>query len=444
MKTIPKRPADPPRKRWVHKRTLAIVFCLVVIPWILIAGPGTRSGGGGTTGLNVTTRWHGWPFVQLESTHANVYGDWVNGKFIYGQMPPGLDLDELVRNWVDDRPVDWELPSFQLDLRVGEKGKWLDEGFWSEASNWPSWKPGWHLKFRPWGLICNLMIVLLIAAIVAIPFEYKIRRSRKLLRVSLKEVFAATAIVAIALGWGVREHSRSAADEQLLKKLESLETAEDLMFGFEGKLRFSLLFSQLLDHGKFPWGASRLFRRYEEGNVRIMLDNWVSPKSIASLARTLSGSRFSVELDVIEYDETDEEILEELDNLKVESLSIEFDCYDWVYQKIGEENAALSWNAAKELAALKVDLKVKLLHLKELEIELSADLDQGDQLKPFCGLPALQTVEIRGLSETGAKYLLKTHTQWPSVMEVEFASEVSDELRTKLQQVFSLDTTAHE
>jgi len=226
-----KASSDSPAKKFrLHKRTIAAIFCVVLLPWVLIAVPATVTGGGGTTGLNINHSVHGWPWVHLESTEYDVYGNWVNKKFIPGQMPAGLDLVESSRNAAAGFTKD--KPSVQWNLRL-EPDDWQAEdisgqaGYWSEPTVWPAWEDKTHLTPRYVGLLLNMIVVALLAGLVAAFCEYRIRHHQRLLKFSLAKMLIAVAVCVVAMGWFTNALRENAAQVRLDDAIQALESASN-------------------------------------------------------------------------------------------------------------------------------------------------------------------------------------------------------------------------
>lgn len=434
------RENSPRRKRWVHKRTLAVAFCVVVIPWILVAVPGEQYGGGGTSGITVTNRQHGWPFVHLSSTHVEIYDVEIYGN--WGQLPPDIDANEIAANYSQHSffAPDTNLNnSPQLNLRLHRNNPWWEDqpGFWSEGSNWPSWRYGWHLEFRPWGILCNFLFVGFVMVMVAIAVEFRIRRWGKLFRYSLKTTLVMVVIVAALLAYVISEHSKSAHEERHLQALKKLETDEIIYLHVEYQSRFPLLFSQLLNHGNFPWGNSMMFRQTRECLVSLHLDDSNTPEQVSQITKTLADSNTLVSVDMSHVEnDTFARMLDELGKTNIHRLDIRFECYEWVYKKIGARFHDLDWEQAVKMADLKFETKNRFQHLESLILELDSALKHPEILQHFCDLPALQKVRIYDLSESGARYILQTRTRWPKNSIFDFAEDVSDDLKSRLQQAF--------
>ena len=97
-------PAEPIPKRRIHRRTLAIVFCFVILPWFLVAIPGKRSNALETAGSENVAYMHGWPFLHLVRTEAIVNWTRVNGEYVADRLPSQLELNELAQKSVPDQP----------------------------------------------------------------------------------------------------------------------------------------------------------------------------------------------------------------------------------------------------------------------------------------------------------------------------------------------------
>ena len=421
------------RKHRIHKRTLAVVFCLAIIPWILVSVPGEVIGGGGTSGLDITQRQHGWPFVHLHSARVEIYGNWM-------QNLPKPVVDEFIAGSLQGTFLDSDCnKSLQLNLYIHRASYWFDDhsGFWLEPSNWPAWNPNWKLSFRPLGLLCNFLFVGFVVTIVGIPVEIRIRRQGRLFKFSLKTTLAIVVIAAMLLAFGVSEHSKSSREEQNLQALEKLEAEEICFVDYvEYQSRFPLLFSHLLNNGKFPWGDSMMFRKISKCSISLYDVNLKSSEQISGLAPLLANSNVFVLMDVYIENDSSTRMLDVLSESRIVELNIHFDCCDWVYQKIGPANEHLDWDQAVKLADLKFETKNRFRHLESLSLIFDSGLNQKEVLKHFRDSPALNRVRIYQLSEVGASYILQTRSRWPKTSVFECADEVSKELKLKLKKAF--------
>ena len=191
------------KKRWIHKRTIAVVLCVVILPWVLIAMPGTLDTGDNVSGRNIYHLVHGWPFVHLEITHHLKAGNLEEGRYRLSRLPWGTDATKTAKEaaalFTKGRSP------FQLNLRVEKdpyRAHWLGKvSFWSDVSNWPALKTGVHLTPRYFGMLLNLLCLALLAAMVAALCERRIRRHGRLLKYSLAILLIGIALIAATCAW---------------------------------------------------------------------------------------------------------------------------------------------------------------------------------------------------------------------------------------------------
>jgi hypothetical protein len=415
--------------RWVHKRTLMVVAFFVILPWMLIAIPGTHRGGGGSTGLNVIRQTHGWPFVHLDTTRVEVWGN---------SVPPNLDLDQLAREWATEsiRDVD----AVQLDLRFEREDMFEDSvsesGFWSDSFNWPFPETGLHLTPRYLGLFLNLLFVAVNSGLLGATCEYRIRRYHRLTRFSVRTLMIFMTLIGLVLAWLVQEYSDATAEANLNHSLSQFDDDGKLFVSFEYETRCPQVVAQLLNYGKHPWGSIRMLSRIKSGNVYISLDDELKPDAANEITKLAIESGYAITLDVRDFNTERQTTLCAFDGAKVVNLSIDFGVFDWVYQMIDDQEYETDWEEAVRLANLKLDLKINLPHLERLTLKLDTTIDQVDQLKPFLGMASLEG-NIINLSNEGAEFILKTKSQWPENTGFEFLDDVSEELRANLKSEFN-------
>ncbi|MFK7769577.1 MAG: hypothetical protein AB8B55_20365 [Mariniblastus sp.] len=430
------------KKRRVHKRTLAIVFCFVIVPWILIAIPGTPSGGSGTTGMNVSYTRHGWPFVHFRTTHVDVYGTWVNGKFTLGPPPPGTDLDKLAQKFAIQREL-LNPNDLELDLRFyrdsGASGWGKQTGFWTEGRFWPIFEKGRYFSPVYLSIFLNLSLVISAALVLAAFVELRIRKHRRLAIFSLKTLLIGTTAFAFVIAWNVREYRESKKTAKLIQSLANYEDDNGIeLYCFtHEETRFPLVVSQLLNHGKHVWGVTPFFFHTKTGEVELSLDKHLDPEKFSQVKKDVIDSGFEIFLDVCDFDVQRKNMLQQFSGANLTTLVIDFDSTDWVYQAIGDLEETPVWEEAKKLANLKLDLQLDLPNLRVLELELDSTLDQVDQLRVFVGSPLLEDVRISNLSKEGAEFILKTRDKWPKAMDLNFRDGVPEELQEQFETEFA-------
>ena len=443
-------------KRRVHKRTLAIVFCFVILPWILVAVPGVEAlrWRGGIPGHRGVFYTHGWPFQHLVRQEAIVDGTSVNGKFILGQIPPQLELDKLARESV------YEQPSLKLNLRLrkvenfGSRDQWLPfpsksmayppwptvksdgTGFWTAPFKWFKSGTGHYWEIKPLGLICNLIILALVTLLVGWIAERKLARQGRIFKFSIRALLLATAFVAIGISWLVQEFSRFQKHHQQFDYFSSETTFTSpyyntLHVDAKFKSRFSLVVSQLLNHGELPFVDPKFFVALDSQDpgtlfICLFFDEEMDLQRIQEIAQLAAENPFSVKLKIKGYGRQIEKSLVDFENVRLMELDIQFHTPDSVD----------SFGDREDYTGDRVDITAGFPHLKRLTLHLDTTLDQEPQLKSFRGLNSLEEVKLVDLSQSGVDYMLKTTEAWPRKIEFEFKPNVSEASKELLWQHF--------
>ena len=464
-------PAEPIPKRRIHKRTLAIVFCFVILPWFLVAIPGKRSNALETAGSENVAYMHGWPFLHLVRTEAIVNKTRVNGEYVADRLPSQLELNELAQKSVPDQP------SLKLNLRFGKTevftGKTIYAnvygndffgpswptvesgitGFWTEPFEWTQPDSGRYWEVQKLGLVCNLMFLALTILLAGWFVERKLARQRRMLKLSIGSLLLATTLVAIG-SWIVREYSLYQKQRQQINYLvpegrldparlsPGSNMSQPNFINANFKSRFAEIVSQLLNHGCLPFVDSGFFVALDGQNPGILTihlyDKSLNPSKLAQAA---AESPFSVNLKVMNYGRYSEKSLEDFEDVNLTDLYISFNFLAWIHSVYGDE---LKEMQARQLAGKRIftpaDMRVNIMadfpHLQRLSLGLCPTLDQESQLKSFCELESLEEVKLTGLSVKGIDFMLKTKEQWPRKVEFEFEDDVSDESKELLWQYF--------
>ena len=439
-----------PNKRWrIHRRTIAVVFCVVLLPWILIAIPGTVISSAGSSYSGSSHVVYGWPFVHLESARYSASGDWVNGKFVLGRRPKDSDLAleaaKSAAGYSEGRS--WVEPNLRLGRRDFAVG-WLGEiGYWSELANWPAPEAGTHFTPRYIGLVLNLIAVVLLAGVVVGLCEYRIRHRHRLLRYSLASLLIVMALFGIAITRILRTHQEIALQSGLNDALEAVcgqPNSPVNSFYVDYSDRFPLIVSQLFNHGKHPWGTIPMFRKIKSGNIVIYLNVDVDSQKLASINELAIATQYALHLSVANFSPQRQRMLETLGGGNIETLDLNLDSYVWLNEKFGNEQFDGQWEDFRKQAGFKVNLDFDMSRLKEVRLYLDGTMSQKEQLKPFVGLPALRSASISQLSTEGAEFVWETRTKWPKSMEFpvfsdSFFDESCDELQEKLESEFEWD-----
>ena len=327
------RPAKKGRR--VHKRTIAVVLCVVIFPWVLIAIPGTLDTGGQVSGWNIYHLLHGWPFVHLESTHYQNVGNSEEGRYRLSRLP--WDMDKATSAKEAAAIFTKGQSPAQLNLRLEKeryRPHWIGKvGFWSEGSSWPALKTGVHFTPRYVGVLLNLFCLALLVSIVAALCERRIRRHERLLKYSLANLFIGTALIAVACAWIARMHLDHAAQARVDDQLQTISSEkfkdnnELYYFSKSHESRFPLIISQLLNHGKHSWGAVPFFRQVKSGHVMVRISKESDLDRLKRIASLVSPNEYSVELDLNNFNSKTQKMLNALDGANLVSLSLSFGDY---------------------------------------------------------------------------------------------------------------------
>ena len=457
-------------KRRVHKRTLAIVFCFVILPWILVAVPGEEflRWGGGIPGRSGVCYTHGWPFQHLVRNEAIVDGAWVNRTYIHGQIPPQLELDKLARESLRDQPSlklnlkfrkvenfdsrdDWGPVVWDYKSKFNSRPQWPTAksdgtGFWTAPFKWFKSGTGHYWEIQPLGLVCNLIILALATLFVGWIVERKLARQGRIFKFSLRALLLATAFVAIGISWLVQEFSRFQKHHQQVDYFSSERTFTSSFYNSlhvdaKYKSRFPLVVSQLLNHGELPFVDSKFFVALDSqdpGTLYICLffDQEMDLQKIQEIAQLAAESPFSVQLYIKGYGRQIEKSLVDFKNVSLMELDIQFHTPDGVDSFGDHEKYTGDYSKDLEFSGDRVNITADFPHLKRLTLSLSTTLDQASQLKSFRGLNSLEEAKLVSLSQPGVDFLLKTKEEWPRKIEFEFTPNVSEASKELLWQHF--------
>ena len=419
------------RKR-IHKRTLAMVFCFLILPWVLVAIPGES----GTkkfiaTGLSSQSFVHGWPFVHLDRTEAIVTG-----------LPGQTQELNLAINSSPNQSA------FRLDLRFDQEHVWRTgsppslgpKGFWTDPINWPCWGTGRYLRIRPLGLICNLLILGLTVSMLGWIVERKIRRDNRLIKFSLKSMLVAMTVIAVATIWVVKEYSDSLDQRRRLTRLTELEIPQtSVMY----QSRFPQVVSQLLNHGYLlgldPWFFVEI-NKESSGATLVHLSRVMTDERLSEIASAVVESPIPTALYLWPYTRQIENKLIEFEHADVKMLFVHFDDGFWIESFIDDPKYTGDFDRDLNTFRDQINIEAAFPKLEFLNLVLDPKLDQRSQLRAFCGLETLKTNQLVGLTKEGIDFLVKTKKRWPKKIHVMFDDNVSQSCKELLGQNFEVST----
>ena len=453
--------------RWlrVHKRTILFVALFVFLPWVVLSGPRDNTSlFWGGRGADVYHSQHGWPFIQMHSTHFNLFGSIVNGAYVIGK-PANVDTKPLAiksfNNFFHSPERNSKILEFDLRLTKSERGEF---GYWSDLENWKFWDEEHHFEIRWLGLFANLLLLFIVAIIVGWPIEKRIRNGN-FFQYSLFSIGVLVTLLSVGLTIAVGTYRQHLAEQELVSNLERLQDENLLRFTPEYTDRFPRVISQLINGGK-PWEKQQAFfypfeprisRAFSGGQVTIHSHTFRNEKMPRVLA-LLGQGNFRLKVMQNDYNDRTEKYLEQLDDEhRIESLDIQYFTHDWV------EAFTHDWVDAKgrlrrsrncprereeELvkANFAINLNLKLPDIKELMIGLENDgyFTAKAQLEPFLDLPAETRVYIEGVTDDAAKYLLETAERWPDAPNFDWSGDdglvggkgLGEEMEEKMLQRF--------
>ena len=467
------------KKRWIHKRTIAVVLCVVILPWVLIGIPGTLDTGDQVAGWNIYHLAHGWPFVHLETTHYQKVGNSAKGRYQLGHLPAGAEVatsaKEVATIFAKHRP------QIKLNLRLEKdrhRAQWLGKiSYWSDGSNWPILKTGVHLTPRYVGMLLNLFCIVLLALIVAALSEYRIRRYGGLLKYTLANLLLGIAVISIACAWIARMHLDHEAQARLDEPLQALsdkgyrDNNGLQYFRKHHEARFPLIVSQLLNHGRHPWGSVPFFRQVKSGTIGIVIHGESDIDRLRRIKNLATSTKYSIALRLTSFTPETQKMFNALNGVKPARLNFSFNTTSWWFEETKKRQVKLvdkwhkelqlrkdikraefqqllkkrknadrknfDWAQAIEQSGFKVDIDIDMSKLESLCLRLDGTISQEEQLQPFVGLPSLKKAQFLDLSTEGAEFIMETKGQWSKNVEFDFTSDVSQELQTKLKSEFA-------
>jgi len=198
------------------------------------------------------------PQTQHEKTESASASVWSRGKLCRTQFPPSLDCakeakEAAIQYTKDQSPI---LLNLRFDRTEFFKNSWLGD----DLSRWPIWPTSndkTHFTPRYIGLILNLISLMLLAAMVMVSCEYRIRRVGSLLRYSLANLLIFfVPLSAVCVAWVAYLQQETATQEKLSDSLQEIygEVSDTSLMAFEvnHESRFPLVVSQLFNHGRHP------------------------------------------------------------------------------------------------------------------------------------------------------------------------------------------------
>ena len=421
----------------MHKRSLFVALISVLVPWILVAIPGTRAGSDSATdethrACGIFYR-HGWPFIHLDSSRVSLHLLSGSEPFSRSEVESAGANAGLLLNSVNDSFWSKKRPPLKLDWRWQRTWHPKEEypelpAFWSDTERWPRLTYGSRNRIRVWGLICNLLVVFLVWMGVVSAVEYCIRRSLPLIQISCRRFLVAIIIfgflfLAFPFIQGIKR------DKRVFESLESLESLEstvqfesmDCELDFKLERRLPMVVCQLLNHGRLPLFDYWYLHKIRECEI------WASngrelqrdSKSVASLIAIMNRESVPVSLEA-EWDGHTARFLESLGGAKITEMTFVFGAFQ------------------KE--TLCVDLSERFPELQYLTLDLGTTEITPESIQPFLGISSLQAAKFWNVDKEASLILIQTQDQWPARTKIQlrYGEDWTEDLLRKLGDRFEI------
>jgi len=435
--TVGKSHPAEPRMGRICKRTILFLALSVFLPWILISGPGQELGGGGTAGLNVSFREHGWPFICCDSVQYDRYAHQCGNTLVQGApLPDGFDAIALAKE--EFKGFFSDTSGFRIDLRT-KPDFWFDHNHWSNSAKWPFFRSDSYFQIRWLGLICNLLALVCVALAIGVPFNRWLTGGAT---ISLRVALLCIIPISIATAYIVSMFRDHHNEVRLEAEFDRMHEERLIYFDADHGSRLPLFLSQLLDHGGTSASQPTVFRKIRSAHWKMNLGCETEYEQVAGCierVRDLLGGvpdTFIFRAECNDYGPEMKKNLNKLAELPIQELMLIYDFRlpdDWQDK---ERKFDLSMPDLLKHTDLRLDFVSKLQGLRHLELWLDEDVSQRDQLSPFIGMKRLKEVILFGVSEVGAKYLLETSELWPSDVELHVDRDVPEDLKKKLFRRF--------
>ena len=420
-----------------HRSTLVIAL-LVFLPWLLVALPGRRNGGGGTTGFETNRFLHGLPFVFLERQTVEYSGTWANKIFTPGVKPKDVDFDEMAAKCMDAEFHQGDYCDFRPGLRFNSRpeNSLLDvyeletssieqDRFWSDANRWP-WigeADGSAMRIHWLGLLVDVVLILLVFWMFAKAIEYRLKKRGTHFAFSLAEVLAVFCATGALTAWIGNEYQRAAKENAAVDHLWTEATAAGIYLGGKRSNSLPTLVSELLDHrSSFPLLKTHMFRPAGPVTIEIgCLENGTAE----SLADAIKNAGLSIELHCIICETT----LPLFQDSKALSAARQLDL---LFDLKSE------WDDLADVYVADVDLDFKLSvpKIRELSVGLQSKMDQTKQLGVLAPMKRLEYLSIGGIDQKGAVYLSSIVENFPALKELNLSFNFAKDARTDAFQDF--------
>ena len=245
---------------------------------------------------------------------------------------------------------------------------------------------------------------------------------------SLWELMLLVTVFAIPFAIVCREYDRASKEGKLIDiAREKFDLGEGTEVVTTRSSSVSELLSQLVDHkNQIPNSNVELFHPVSNMYVKIEADFLIpfATKDQQRLIALFNEAQFPIKLDIRRINKNTEWLLNKIHGSEtVKTLSLEFD-----------------WQAKNRnvIDDAEINLEMSFPRLESLEVYLNEEFDQEKQLQTLLNLSNSYVFRLKGVTKSGAEFLLKHRQRLPEKVNVDLGDQgsISDEFRAAFYKEF--------
>lgn len=442
---------------WKPRASCWIVAALVLVPaWALVAIPGNHfSSNYGRTETHEFI--HGWPLTHAISVRAdypeslafqeiNIESTAEALKILRERMDrvaqetldapkelstsPPLINHRLVGQQPATLPAnsDFEVRGFcGINWSVCELEPQSAPPFWSALENWPlpDGQRGFAIGWNTFALMANLSVIAIATFVLAIAFEFRRRRRGSWFRLSVFEFLLTVAAIAVSTAAFKSEYDRSVRELETVADFKKLEVASLYAAAIRRNNLPPVLLELSNNQQSLPGTDVQLWNPLVALRVDFGFPSHhflESQHLIEQAINALANFECPVYIEVRNHRW---EILEKLQTHNIEKIGFTYDSRFTGFFPFGQGNE--NHKPADQF----VDALNRYTELSAIELMLCSTPEQNSQLEPFFDssiVGQLKTIEIWGVEESGAKYLLTLDQRIAEKTRIKLGPNVSDSL----------------
>ena len=405
----------PPRPWYgLHKRTIAILFLFVAVPWYFICIPETRLSNETSLSSELFRCVSGWPMVHRE------------GYRVAEEMSDleALSLSEQTKGLLTETDL--------LNLRFERQNRTLTQPYITNAFSLPD--PTTSYRWIPQGIIINALVFLAALILVWMLAEWRIRRRGRLIPFPLVSLPAALVLIGGLIFWLLETQQIEKLRYDTAKQFENYTSPGiDSIVLHEDETVLPLLISQLLNHGD-PFinidSDQPGFYRIVSGKASLIV--YHDPYSLDPQSEIIDDCKtMAIPVDLtVDYCERGVWYSQQLEQagVSVQELDVNFNIFE------GKKRVPADVLAAAEQQRLFPDMKFP--DVITASISLSPFFDQASQLQPFFRASALEKIHIQNINVEGAQFILENKTSFPQASTFDFSDDVPKAIVEEIEEAF--------